>query len=60
MLNAIPVLVLTGDKDRLVDPPSPMRSPARCAIAELVKIRGAGHAVILELPEECNEAIARS
>ncbi len=57
-LASIPVLVLTGDKDRLVDPRLSDRIAEAIRGADLVKISGAGHVVILERPEECNEAIA--
>ena len=58
VLGSIPVLVLTGDNDRLVD--SALSDEIASAIrgAELVRIAGAGHAIILERPEEVNEAIA--
>jgi pimeloyl-ACP methyl ester carboxylesterase len=58
VLGSIPVLVVTGDNDRLVD--SALSDEIALAIrgAELVRITGAGHAVILERPEEVNEAIA--
>ncbi len=57
VLNAIPVLALVGDKDRLVDPAFTDEIAGSLRDCELVKIRGAGHGVILERPEECNEAI---
>ena len=58
VLGTIPVLVLTGDNDRLVD--SALSDEIASAIrgAELLRISGAGHAVILERPEEVNAAIA--
>jgi pimeloyl-ACP methyl ester carboxylesterase len=58
VLGNIPVLVLSGDKDRLVDPRVADEVAASINDAELVKIHGAGHVVILERPEEVNAAIA--
>jgi pimeloyl-ACP methyl ester carboxylesterase len=59
VLSKIPVLVLTGDKDRLVDPRSSDEIATAIVGAELVKVAGAGHVVILERPEEVNEAISK-
>jgi pimeloyl-ACP methyl ester carboxylesterase len=59
VLSAIPVLVLVGDKDRLVDPGLSDEIVASVPDAELVKVAGAGHVVILERPAEVNAAIAR-
>nr|MDA8321054.1 alpha/beta hydrolase [Actinomycetota bacterium] len=53
------VLVLTGDKDRLVDPRLSDEIAGGIDGADLVRVHGAGHIVILERPEEVNEAIAR-
>ncbi|HEX9034641.1 MAG TPA: alpha/beta hydrolase [Streptosporangiaceae bacterium] len=58
VLGAVPVLVMTGDRDRLVDPAFSEEIAREIRDAELVKIRGAGHVVILERPEEVNEEIA--
>ena len=58
VLGNIPVLVLTGDKDRLVDPGLADDIADSIAGAELVKVHGAGHVVILERPQEVNVAIA--
>ncbi len=58
ILGKVPVLVMTGDRDRLVDPRLSAELAAQIPGAELVLIRGAGHAVILERPEEVNDAIA--
>jgi pimeloyl-ACP methyl ester carboxylesterase len=57
VLSNIPVLVLVGDKDKLVDPGLSNEIAKSIRDAELVKIRGAGHVVILERPEEVNDAI---
>lgn len=59
VLSGIPVLVLVGDKDRLVDPGLSDEIASAVVGAELVKLAGAGHVVILERPEEVNEAIAK-
>ncbi len=59
ILGQVPVLVLTGDRDRLVDPSFSDEIASSVAGAELVRIRGAGHVVILERPEEVNDGIAR-
>jgi pimeloyl-ACP methyl ester carboxylesterase len=58
VLGSIPVLVLTGDRDRMVDPGLSSDIAASVRDAELLTIRGAGHVVILERPDEVNEAIA--
>ena len=58
VLGNVPVLVLTGDRDRLVDPCLSDEIASAVRDAKLVRIRGAGHVVILERPEEVNEAIA--
>lgn len=58
VLGNIPVLVLTGDRDRLVDPSLSSEIASAVRDAKLVKIPGAGHVVILERPDEVNEAIA--
>ena len=58
VLGAVPVLVMTGDRDRLVDPAFSIEIAKEIRDAELIKIHGAGHVVILERPEEVNAAIA--
>jgi pimeloyl-ACP methyl ester carboxylesterase len=58
VLGNVPVLVLTGDRDRLVDPALSDEIASAVRDAKLVRIPGAGHVVILERPEEVNEAIA--
>ncbi len=58
VLGNVPVLVLTGDRDRLVDPGLSDEIASAVRDAKLVRIPGAGHVVILERPEEVNEAIA--
>ena len=58
VLGNVPVLVLTGDRDRLVDPSLSEGIVSAIRDAKLVKIHKAGHLVILERPDEVNEAIA--
>ncbi|HET9898129.1 MAG TPA: alpha/beta hydrolase [Streptosporangiaceae bacterium] len=58
VLNAVPVLVLAGDRDRLVDPACSEDIAGSLRDCELAMIHGAGHGLILERPEECNEAIS--
>ena len=58
VLGNIPVLVLTGDRDRLVDPALSDEIASEIRDAKLLRIKGAGHVLILERPEEVNEAIA--
>jgi pimeloyl-ACP methyl ester carboxylesterase len=58
VLGSIPVAVVVGEKDRLVDPAFSDEIVQSVRDAELIKIRGTGHVVILERPEEVNEAIA--
>lgn len=58
VLNTVPVLVLTGDRDRLVDPAFSSDIASSLRDGELVRLSGAGHVVILERPEEVNAAIA--
>ena len=58
VLGNVPVLVLTGDRDRLVDAALSDEIASSIRDAKLVRIAGAGHVVILERPEEVNEAIA--
>jgi pimeloyl-ACP methyl ester carboxylesterase len=58
-VGRVPVLVLTGERDRLI--PARITEQLAAAIpgAELVRLPGAGHVVILERPAEVNEAITR-
>jgi pimeloyl-ACP methyl ester carboxylesterase len=58
VLGNVPVLVLTGDRDRLVDPALSEEIASAIRDAKLIRIRGAGHVLILERPDEVNEAIA--
>ena len=56
-LGRVPVIVLTGDKDRLISPALGRDLAGQIPGAELVWVHGAGHALILEDPEVVNEAI---
>ncbi len=58
VLGNVPVLVLVGDKDRIVDPAMSDELAASIKDADLVSIAGAGHVLILERPEEVNAALA--
>jgi pimeloyl-ACP methyl ester carboxylesterase len=59
VFNAVPVMVVTGDRDRLVDPAFSREMAASIRGAELVTIHGAGHVAMLERPEEVNAAIGK-
>jgi pimeloyl-ACP methyl ester carboxylesterase len=56
-LGRVPVVTLTGDKDRLVSPSLGLELAEAIPSAEFVSVPGAGHALILEAPEVVNEAI---
>src|SRR5215468_8159730 len=58
VLGNVPVLVLTGDRDRLVDPSLSEEVASAIRDAKLVKIRAAGHVVVFIRPDEVNQAIA--
>ena len=51
------MVVLTGEKDRLISPVLSLELAAEIPGADLVWVPGAGHALILEYPEVVNEAI---
>ncbi len=57
VLGRVPVVVLTGDRDRLVPARLTDRLAAEIPGAKLIQLPGAGHVVILERPAEVNEAI---
>jgi pimeloyl-ACP methyl ester carboxylesterase len=57
ILGRVPVVTLSGDKDRLISPSLGLELAEAIPSAELVWVPGAGHAVILEAPEVVNEAI---
>jgi pimeloyl-ACP methyl ester carboxylesterase len=58
-LGAVPVVVMAGDKDRLISPSLGVELAAQIPGAELVLVPGAGHALILEDPEVVTETITR-
>jgi pimeloyl-ACP methyl ester carboxylesterase len=58
-LGRVPVVVLAGEKDRLISPALGLELAAEIPGAELVLVPGAGHALILEDPEVVNAAITR-
>jgi pimeloyl-ACP methyl ester carboxylesterase len=57
VLGRVPVVVLSGDRDRLVPAGLTGRLAAAIPGAGLILLPGAGHVVILERPVEVNEAI---
>ena len=58
VLGRVPVTVVAGERDRLVPPELSEELAAEIPGAELVRVPGAGHAVILERPELVNQAIS--
>jgi pimeloyl-ACP methyl ester carboxylesterase len=56
-LGRVPVVVLAGEKDRLVAPRLGIELAAAIPGAQLIWVPGAGHAVILERPDLVNETI---
>ncbi len=58
-LGSVPVVVVAGDKDRLISPSLGVELAAEIPGAELVLVPGAGHALILEDPEVVTGAITR-
>lgn len=59
VLGRVPVVVLSGDRDRLVLTEQTQRLAAEIPGAEFIAVPGAGHVVILERPAEVNAAITR-
>jgi pimeloyl-ACP methyl ester carboxylesterase len=59
VLGKVPVVVVTGEKDRLIAPTLGLELAAQIPGADLVWVPGAGHAVILERPDIVNQAIDR-
>ncbi len=57
VLGKVPVVVLTGERDRLVPAELTERLVTQIPGAMLIRLPGAGHMVILERPAEVNEAI---
>jgi pimeloyl-ACP methyl ester carboxylesterase len=59
VLGRVPVTVVTGDSDRLIAPRLGEELAAAIPGAELVRVPGAGHVLILERPDVVNDAIIR-
>jgi len=58
VLRRVPVVVVAGDRDRLVPVEHSEELAAQIPGSELLRVPGAGHAVILERPELVNRAIS--
>ncbi len=58
VLGRVPVAVIAGERDRLVPPEQSEELAEQIPGAELVRVPGAGHAVILERPEFVNRVIS--
>jgi pimeloyl-ACP methyl ester carboxylesterase len=56
-LGRVPVVVMVGEKDRLLPPGLGIELAAGIPGAQLIWVAGAGHALILERPDLVNEAI---
>jgi pimeloyl-ACP methyl ester carboxylesterase len=59
VLGQVPVVVLSGDRDRLVPTAQTQQLAGQIPGAEFIVVPGAGHVVILERPGEVNAAITR-
>jgi pimeloyl-ACP methyl ester carboxylesterase len=57
VLGRVPVTVVTGERDRVVPPDRSDELAAEIRGSELVRVPGAGHAILLERPEAVNDAI---
>jgi pimeloyl-ACP methyl ester carboxylesterase len=57
-LGRVPVTVVAGEQDRLVSLAQSEELAERIPGAEIVRVPGAGHAVILERPDVVNDAIS--
>src|SRR5215469_13222139 len=57
-LGRVPVVVITGEQDRLISAAKAVALAAEIPGARLVRAPGAGHAVILERPEAVTREIA--
>jgi pimeloyl-ACP methyl ester carboxylesterase len=57
-LGRVPVVVITGDQDRLIPASKAVALAAAIPGAALVRVPGAGHAIILERPDIVTEEIA--
>jgi len=57
-LARVPVVIVTGEEDRLIPPRQAASLAAEIAGAKLVRVPNAGHAIILEQPEAVTREIA--
>lgn len=57
-LGQVPVIVITGEQDRLISAAKAVALAAEIPGARLVRVPGAGHAIILECPEVVTRQIA--
>jgi pimeloyl-ACP methyl ester carboxylesterase len=57
-LGRMPVIVISGDRDRIVDPRCGDEVAAAIPGAQLIRVPGTGHMPILETPGLVNDAIA--
>jgi pimeloyl-ACP methyl ester carboxylesterase len=57
VLGQVPAVVLIGEADRLIPPRLSTDLAAAIPGAELIRVPGAGHVVILERPDIVNDAI---
>jgi pimeloyl-ACP methyl ester carboxylesterase len=57
-LGRVPVIVITGEQDRLIPAAEAVTLAAAIPGARLVRVPGAGHAIILERPEAVTREIA--
>src|ERR1700722_928448 len=56
-VKQIPTLLVWGDRDRTVSLSSAARLKRKLRGSELVVLRGAGHSVFEEIPEESNRIV---
>jgi pimeloyl-ACP methyl ester carboxylesterase len=57
-LGRVPVIVITGEQDRLIPAAEAVALAAAIPGARLVRVSGAGHAIILERPDAVTREIA--
>jgi pimeloyl-ACP methyl ester carboxylesterase len=57
VLGRVPVVVLAGEADRLIPPGQPDALAAAIPGAELIRVPGAGHVIILERPDLVRDAL---
>jgi pimeloyl-ACP methyl ester carboxylesterase len=59
VLGQVPTTIIAAERDRLVPLRSSLRLAAEVPGAELIRVPGAGHVVILERPQLVNDAITQ-